>query len=342
VEPFLRGEAEKRGVAPGPALQKPSVIIHTDTLERARSQLLCPVCLEPLELLNYGYDSDVVLERCAGEHGLWLPDDSLEALAAFVKGHESIEPVLKRMRSDRSAREESERAVDDTLYRISALVPAAPLIFLPYDTENEEAPTAAPPRVGVGLLILANVLIYTLQPADPAAAARVFHWFGLVPAVAWLFWWMFVTAMFLHVGFWHLFGNMTMLWITGRDLEADLGTRGFLELYLKAGLFGNLLSMLSPHPDAASLGASGAVAGLFSAFIRRFPNARIATLSTVGRRSVSARLFFGVWFSQQIWIWLRHPGWHIGWLAHIGGFVAGWLLVQPREDDAAPAGSGVS
>ncbi|SCL22120.1 Membrane associated serine protease, rhomboid family [Micromonospora nigra] len=80
-------------------------------------------------------------------------------------------------------------------------------------------------------------------------------------------WYRLVTAMFLHYGLLHLLLNMWALWVLGRSLEASLGRLRFLGLYLLAGLGGNVAAYAFSHPQAATVGASTAVFGLFAALI---------------------------------------------------------------------------
>ncbi|MGV9287978.1 rhomboid family intramembrane serine protease [Streptomyces sp. NPDC003719] len=135
-------------------------------------------------------------------------------------------------------------------------------------------------------------------------------------------WYRLVTSMFTHQEFWHIGFNMLGLWWLGGPLEAALGRARYLTLYLASGLAGSALTYLLAAPTTASLGASGAVFGLFGAtgaLVRRL---------NADMRPVIALLVINLIFTF---------GWHnIAWQAHIGGLVAGAvigyaMLHAPRE-----------
>ncbi|MYR41214.1 rhomboid family intramembrane serine protease [Streptomyces sp. SID5910] len=135
-------------------------------------------------------------------------------------------------------------------------------------------------------------------------------------------WYRLVTSMFTHQEFWHIGFNMLGLWWLGGPLEAALGRARYLALYLASGLAGGALTYLLAAPTTASLGASGAIFGLFGAtgaLVRRL---------NADMRPVIALLVINLVFTF---------GWsNIAWQAHIGGLVAGALigyamLHAPRE-----------
>ncbi len=148
----------------------------------------------------------------------------------------------------------------------------------------------------------------------------------------------FVTCMFLHGGFMHILSNLWTLWVFGPALEDRLGPRRFLALYVVSGLVAGLVHVLfnfsSPVP---TIGASGAIAGVIAAYARRFPYAWVNILQPIVIVPVffmmPALLFAGFWFFSQVMqaagsLALPAGAGGIAWWAHIGGFVAGWLLVK--------------
>ncbi|MEV5511884.1 rhomboid family intramembrane serine protease [Streptomyces flaveolus] len=135
-------------------------------------------------------------------------------------------------------------------------------------------------------------------------------------------WYRLVTSMFTHQEIWHIGFNMLGLWWLGGPLEAALGRARYLALYLASGLAGSALTYLLAAPTTASLGASGAIFGLFGAtgaLVRRL---------NADMRPVIALLVINLVFTF---------GWNnIAWQAHIGGLVAGAvigyaMLHAPRE-----------
>ena len=152
----------------------------------------------------------------------------------------------------------------------------------------------------------------------------------------------FFTSMFLHGGWLHLIGNMWFLWIFGDNIEDTLGHFRYVLFYLLCGLAAGLthyyLSPLSPVP---TIGASGAIAGVLGAYLVRFPNARVVTLVPLGfflqMMELPAWLMLGLWFVAQAiggFVTLGAAGGGVAWWAHVGGFLAGIVLVrvlQPRQ-----------
>jgi membrane associated rhomboid family serine protease len=160
---------------------------------------------------------------------------------------------------------------------------------------------------------------------------EVTHNFG--PAVALSF----LTSLFLHGGFMHIAGNMLYLWIFGNNVEDSMGRGRFLGFYLLTGVIASAAQVLaSPSSPVPTIGASGAIAGVLGAYIVLFPNARVQTLIFLGyfarMAHLPALLVLGFWFVLQLFNGLMAFGvaqaGGVAWFAHVGGFVAGLLLVR--------------
>lgn len=138
-----------------------------------------------------------------------------------------------------------------------------------------------------------------------------------------------LTSMFLHGGWMHLLGNMWFLWIFGDNVEDNLGHVGFFIFYILCGLAAAAAQVASmPEATVPMVGASGAIAGVMGAYILLYPQARIRCLWIfiifVQTIHLPAWLLLGIWFFAQFLI----PGdAGIAWMAHVGGFVAGALLL---------------
>ena len=147
------------------------------------------------------------------------------------------------------------------------------------------------------------------------------------------------TSMFLHGGFFHLAGNMLYLWIFGDNVEDRLGHMRFLLFYLISGLAAALLFIWTePHLQIPLVGASGAIAGVLGAYLLSYPRARIATLIFFGFFIrviyIPAVIVLGLWFVMQVLSGLPSAGaggntGGVAFFAHVGGFIAGLLLVIP-------------
>ncbi|MFC7880565.1 rhomboid family intramembrane serine protease [Streptomyces sp. NPDC057376] len=135
-------------------------------------------------------------------------------------------------------------------------------------------------------------------------------------------WYRLVTTMFTHEEIWHLGFNMLSLWFLGGPLEAALGRARYLTLYLVSGLAGSALTYLLASPTQATLGASGAIFGLFGA------TAALVRRLNADMRPIVILLAINLVFT---FTWAN-----IAWQAHVGGLVAGAaigyaMLHAPRE-----------
>ena len=155
-----------------------------------------------------------------------------------------------------------------------------------------------------------------------------------------------VTSQFLHGGWLHIIGNMIFLWAFGRSLEDAMGSVKFLLFYLACGVAAGLMQVFfHAGSHVPTVGASGAIAGVMGAYLIRFPRARILTLVFlfvfITRVEVPALFFLPYWFLTQVfngvgsveYTPLTDGG--TAWWAHIGGFIAGILLVTTMGTNKA-------
>ncbi|HTM47533.1 MAG TPA: rhomboid family intramembrane serine protease [Bryobacteraceae bacterium] len=193
------------------------------------------------------------------------------------------------------------------------------------------------PMVTVAL-ILANVLVFFyMLSLDSYSTNHFISQYALTPdrfrftAV--------VTSMFLHGGWMHLIGNMWFLWIYGDNVEDVLGHGKYLLFYLACGVAASLAQyMVSPDSRVPTLGASGAIAGVMGAYLIKFPHSRIVTLIPIffffTTIEIPAALILAYWFILQFFSGIGSVGYSqvsqggVAWFAHIGGFVAGMVLIN--------------
>lgn len=139
-------------------------------------------------------------------------------------------------------------------------------------------------------------------------------------------------AMFMHGGWLHLGSNMLYLWIFGDNIEDRFGHLSFTIFYLLSGIGATFAQlMFSLESDVPNLGASGAIAGVLGAYILLHPKRRVKVL--LGRRMMEmpALIVIGFWFVLQLFsgigsISSTGQTGGVAYMAHIGGFVVGFLL----------------
>ncbi len=143
-----------------------------------------------------------------------------------------------------------------------------------------------------------------------------------------------LTAMFMHGGWLHLFGNMLYLYVFGDNIEDNFGHIPFLLFYLVAG-FAATFAQMAFNPDSAipNVGASGAIAGVLGAYILMFPRGRVHLLTRAGVMAVPAIFAIGFWVLLQfislggeMAVTQTAQTGGVAYMAHIGGFAAGLLL----------------
>ncbi len=143
-----------------------------------------------------------------------------------------------------------------------------------------------------------------------------------------------LTSIFMHGSFWHLLGNMLFLWIFGNNIEDYLGKMSFLFFYLACGVVASLVHVLfNFNSYVPVIGASGAVSGVMGAYLILFPDAQVRTLVFlfifITFVDIPAMVFLIVWFIFQFFYAGGSSG--IAWLAHVGGFVMGIILIKMMQ-----------
>ncbi len=210
---------------------------------------------------------------------------------------------------------------------------------------HDDNPTRITPYITY-VLLSSCVLVFFWQISLGDAAQRAVYSFGVIPSVlfatrslpveleilpAWL---TIFTSMFLHGGWMHLIGNMLYLWVFGNNVEDAMGHRRFLLFYLSCGLLAALTqAVLNPDSELPMIGASGAISGVLGAYVLLHPHARILVVIPIGiliyTPWIAAYWVLGFWFVLQLvnsLVSASEMG-GVAYGAHIGGFVAGMLLI---------------
>jgi membrane associated rhomboid family serine protease len=218
---------------------------------------------------------------------------------------------------------------------------------------RDDQPRFSTPYVTYFLVAL-NVLIFlfelSVRAEGPRALAGFMYEFGVVPreitriltgpphvslAAAFI---PILTSMFLHADFLHILGNMWVLWIFGDNIEDHLGHFSYLVFYLLCGVAASITHiLLNAHSGIPSVGASGAIAGVMGAYFLLYPRARVLTVVPVFFLFfwwLPAWIVLGYWFLTQFFsgtatsVAPTQTGGGIAFWAHVGGFVAGVVLIK--------------
>jgi membrane associated rhomboid family serine protease len=227
--------------------------------------------------------------------------------------------------------------------------------MFPYKDEN---PTFRTPIITVALIGL-NVMAWVLVQGgggEPALSQSVCdlglvpgHLLGALQAGARIrlgpdaycelgnfpAWGTVLTSMFMHGGWLHLIGNMWFLWIFGNNIEDATGRFRFVVFYLLCGVAAALTqSLITPKSGVPMVGASGAISGVMGAYVVLYPRVRVHMLVFLGffitRIAVPAYLMLGYWFLLQlVGGGLANEMGGTAFFAHVGGFLAGMLLIYP-------------
>lgn len=201
-------------------------------------------------------------------------------------------------------------------------------------------PTRSTPWV-TWLIMLACALVFLWQSLLPDAASRDFVFtYGLVPQRVTLVsdfgaWVSFFTSMFMHGGWLHILGNLWFLHIFGDNVEDNFGPARFAVFYLLCGVAAAMAQVaIGPYSVVPMVGASGAISGVLAAYLVLFPKARVVTLLPIfiffQFIEIPAVFFIALWIIVQVFsgvISLGAASGGVAHWAHIGGFIAGLVLV---------------
>ncbi len=213
---------------------------------------------------------------------------------------------------------------------------------------KDNIPTERFPIVTVALIII-NLLVFMYEASLGSGVDTFLYQYGMIPYEItqgeilvpreFPVYLTLVTSMFLHAGLLHVGGNMLFLWIFGNNVEDSMGRFRFIVFYLVCGLAAGFAQIaIDPSSQVVTVGASGAIAGVLGGYILLYPRARVTTLVFLGFFitfiELPAIVVLVFWFIIQLFsgsISLfgdQGTGGGVAYFAHIGGFVAGLLLIK--------------
>ena len=199
-------------------------------------------------------------------------------------------------------------------------------------------------------LIVINVVIFLWELAEGANGERIVYSYGAIPAV--IFgsanlpadyaqipgWATLVTSLFLHGNWIHLIGNMLFLWIFGDNVEDSMGPVRYIVFYLVCGALATLMhAVTQPTMEEPLIGASGAISGILGAYLILHPKARLLVLfMVIIPLRLPAWIVLGSWILLQVINLGGGIEKEVAWWAHIGGFIAGAILIVPFRRRGIP------
>ncbi|MFO8029937.1 MAG: rhomboid family intramembrane serine protease [Cyclonatronaceae bacterium] len=175
-------------------------------------------------------------------------------------------------------------------------------------------------------LLIINLLVF-LALFTPGVGQYVFGLGALWPLDHQNFMpWQFVTYMFLHGGFAHIFFNLFALWMFGQSIENLWGTRRFVIYYFITGIGAALVHILIAGANVPMVGASGAVYGILLAFALMFPNRPIFLIFLPV--PIKAKYFVMIFGALELFNGVTSLQTGIAHFAHLGGMVVGYILIR--------------
>ncbi len=295
---------QRHGTAPivGPFLER-----APDIIDAGPSELECPECRKSFTALHVRGIRDLEIDQCDHCGGVWFDHREWEYLEA--------------LRSWERHRKESDRSTSWGEWFFQ-LILGLPIEF--------NVPPRRPPVITAAIIAVCLVV-------QMLGGSSRFDELGIVrenlPS-AWGFCTL-VTHMFVHAGWLHLVGNLYFLYIIGDNVEDVVGKRLFLLLFLTCGVAGGTLHTIVAAPGGSALvGASGAIAGVMAAYLILFRDAELTFMLIVVQIRAPAWAWLSFWFALQVVGASFDPTGevtHTGWMAHVGGFVAGLVIVYPAR-----------
>lgn len=210
---------------------------------------------------------------------------------------------------------------------------------------HDDNPTHITPYLTIGFIVIC-VLVFFWQLSLGENVQRAIYSLGMIPATVFgdkslppdlilvPAWMTMFTSMFMHGGFMHLIGNMLYLWIFGNNVEDSMGHARFIVFYFLCGIAAVFAQALpNPGSEIPMIGASGAISGVLGAYLLLFPHAKVLVAIPFGfylhTMRIPAGFVLGFWFIMQLIssVGSNSQQGGVAFGAHIGGFVAGMLLI---------------
>ncbi len=242
----------------------------------------CPRCDKKLKKFNYGYDSNVFLDRCTDCQGIWTDAGEVNQIIEFLKPNPKAEELGRLIIRIQSNLE------DDTDKPSTGWLPWLPRIIIPLD---DDLTPERFPFITLSLVIIylaAFVAGFITSPPEPSEGFLVENIFKLD----------FIASMFSHSGPLILFWNILFLWLFGDNVEDRFTRWGYIAFLFFGGLLASFIAAVFGS-NMLGTGACGAVSAVMGAYMVFYPAANIKLWVIVKMMEIPAYLCLGLWFVFQ-------------------------------------------
>lgn len=262
----------------------------------------CPDCNKPLNRHQIIDNVNVHIDVCQDCHGAWVDKDQLELIAHTPRIKQAMEAFNKST------------SIASYVFQFLTRLPVE------YNIQPRK-----PAYLTYGLISLNCLIFFLMAYTNWIPASWVEH-LVFNPEHFPKCLWTLISYQFLHGDLLHLLGNMYFLYIIGDNLEDTLGKIKYLGLYLLFGCAAGLTFYFAHLGEAIPMvGASGAIAGFFGAYILLFRKAKLTFMFLVYQARLPAWVYFVIWFAMNCYGLLSQEA-GVAWTAHLGGFMAGLLV----------------
>lgn len=266
------------------------------------SDKTCPDCQQNLDAFKIIDNYDVEIDLCTQCHGVWIDKHEIEAVERTPQLRSAMLALNKT------------NNVASYIFQFITQMPVE------YNLKPKRFPV-----VTISLIVL-NFIIFLLTLTGAIDDETLMHSLVMDPAYLLDAPWTLISYQFLHGSWLHLLGNMYFLYIIGDNLEDALGRISYLLLYLTFGIVGGLAFYLVHLGEIAPMvGASGAVAGLFGAYLMLFKKAKLSFMFIVYQARLPAWAYFLIWLGINLYGFIASAE-GVAWSAHIGGFMIGLII----------------
>ncbi len=262
----------------------------------------------------------MTMRKCGGCEGIWLPQGELLKFLDAARVGKIIEPDVKAAIKEWSkAHKENEQAKkQNEILRVGTFSRFRywPFIIIPLYDNN---PRIRKPWVTTTFLLFNIFLFFFSRDAE------IFNRLGFIPGN--LQHSSFITSMFLHGNLLHLISNLFFLWTFGDNVEDMLGPTKYIFYYFACGISALLAHfILFSNSMVPVVGASGAIAGLIGGYLYFFPRVTIKIWLGTAILDIPVWIYIGLWLFTQVMgaVFKSHSA--IAFAAHLGGFIAGYII----------------